>query len=138
MPTWFLVAVCILCWGTWAVVEKLAVKHASPLMMQVIGAYAYSAIAPVIFLYMKGTGQSTTWTIPGILWTSLACGLATIASLAFQFAIQKSQVHLVVGFTSTYPVLTFLLCWLFLGEQVTLQKLLGIVAIIVGTVLISL
>jgi transporter family protein len=137
MPTWILVAICILCWGTWAVVEKLAVRHASPMMMQVIGAYAYSAIAPVIFLYMKGTGQSTSWTVPGIAWTSLACLLATVASFCFQFAIQRSHVHLVVGFTSTYPVLTFLLCWLFLGEPVTWQKLVGIVAIVVGTILMA-
>lgn len=71
------------------------------------------------------------------MWTSLACVLATLAGLSFTTAIQRAPVHTVIGFTSTYPVLTFALCALFLGEQVTWTKLAGIVAIVLGTVLLS-
>lgn len=138
MPTWALIATCIICWSAWAVVEKVGTRHVSPLMMQVIGAYAYSALAPILFLYMKATGAPTVWNHQGVAWTVIACILATIASLAFQVAIQREHVHLVVGFTSTYPVLTFLLCALVLGEPVTLRKMFGIVAVVVGTVLLTL
>ena len=137
MPTWLLVAICVICWGTWAVFEKQGTKHVSPLMMQVIGAYVYSAVAPIVFLFMKATGKSADWNVSGIAWTAGACVLATVASLSFTTAIQRSQVHLVVGFTSTYPVLTFLLCAIFLGEPVTMVKLLGVCAIVLGTVLLS-
>lgn len=137
MPTWILVTICVICWGTWAVFEKQGTKHVSPLMMQVIGAYVYSAVAPIVFLYMKASGKVADWNVPGIAWTAGACLLATIASLSFTTAIQRSQVHLVVGFTSTYPVLTFLLCAIFLGEPVTPVKLLGVVAIVLGTMLLA-
>lgn len=137
MPTWLLVTICVVCWGTWAVFEKQGTRYVSPLMMQVIGAYVYSAVAPIVFLYMKATGQQSSWNAPGIAWTAGACALATCASLAFTTAIQKSHVHLVVGFSSTYPVLTFLLCAIFLGEPVTTLKLLGIAAIVLGTALLS-
>lgn len=137
MPTWLLIAICVICWGTWALFEKLGTRHASPLMMQVIGAYVYSAVAPVVFLYMKATNTQSDWNWRGVAWTAGACVLATIASLSFTTAVQRAQVHLVVGFTSVYPVLTFLLCWIFLGEPVTWLKMLGIAAIVLGTVLLS-
>lgn len=137
MPTWLLVTICVICWGTWAVFEKMGTKHVTPLMMQVIGAYVYSAIAPLVFLYLKATGQQSNWNLPGMLWTTGACLLATIASLCFTTAIQRSHVHLVVGFSSVYPILTFLLCAIFLGEPVTGVKLLGIAAIVLGTILLA-
>lgn len=137
MPTWLLIVICVACWGVWAVLEKQASRHASPLMMQVIGAYAYSAIAPIVFMYMKATGQSATWNLPGTLWTVGACVLATVASISFTVAIRQSPVHLVVGFTSTYPILTFLLCAIFLGESVTVLRVAGIAAIVLGTLLLT-
>jgi uncharacterized membrane protein len=137
MPTWLLIAICVICWGVWAVVEKQATRHASPLMVQVIGAYVYSAVAPILFVFMKATNTPTQWNVPGVMWTSLACVLATLAGLSFTTAIQRAPVHTVIGYTSTYPVLTFALCALFLGEQVTWTKLAGIVAIVLGTVLLS-
>lgn len=137
MPTWLLVTICVICWGTWAVFEKMGTRHTSPLMMQVIGAYVYSVVAPIVFLYMKAANVATDWNARGVLWTAGACVLATIASLSFTTAIQRAHVHLVVGFTSIYPVLTFVLCAIFLGEQVTWLKMLGIVAIVTGTALLA-
>jgi len=137
MPTWLLIAICVICWGVWAVVEKQATRHTSPLMMQVIGAYVYSAVAPILFIFMKATNVQTSWNVPGVAWTAIACVLATVAGLCFTTAIQRAPVHTVIGFTSTYPVLTFVLCALFLNEHVTLTKLAGIVAIVLGTVLLS-
>ena len=137
VPTWLLVVVCVSCWGAWGVVEKLATKHVSPMMMQVIGAYAYSAVAPVVFIYMKASGTKSEWNPSGVLWTTLACALAVTASLSFCTAIQRTHVHLVVGFSAVYPLVTFVLCALFLGEPVTLQKFVGIIAIICGAVMLS-
>jgi uncharacterized membrane protein len=134
---WFLIAVCIVCWAVWAIVEKLATNHASPLMMQVISGYAYSVFAPMIFLYMKARNIPVVWTAKGICLTLTASLLATIASLAFTSAIQRAHVHLVVGLTSAYPILTFLLCAIFLSEPVTVFKLIGISLIVCGTIMLA-
>ncbi len=138
LPTWFLVAICIACWGAWAVTEKLSLRQMSPLMVIIIGMYAYSALAPLLWLYAKARGLSTDVTSGGIAWSLLTCVLATVAGLSFIHAIQRAHVHLVVGFTSTYPIVTFALCAIFLGEPVTAWKLLGIAAICCGTVLLAL
>lgn len=138
MPTWFLIIVCVISWGVWSVMQKLATTHTSPMMMQVIGAYVYSAVAPLIFLYMKATNSTTTWSTKGIMWTTASCVVAIIASLSFATAVQKAHVHTVVGWTSTYPVLTFILCTIFLGEAVTFTKLIGMTLVVMGTIALAL
>lgn len=132
MPNWLLILICIVCWGSWAVLEKQAVRYISPQMIQVVSAYVYSMIAPFSFLYMKITNQEVNWDIRGILWTSLACILGTIATLSFATAVNKTDVHYVVGFTSMYPLFTFLLCYLFLNESITSIKLFGLLFITIG------
>lgn len=108
------------------------------MMIQLIAMYVYSAFAPVLFLAMKSQGVVMEWSGRAIVWTTLACILTTSAATAFAYAIQRTQVHLVTGLTGLYPVLTFGLCWAFLGEDVTLKKLLGILTIVIGTILICL
>ncbi len=137
MPTWALVIVCIISWGTWAVCMKQGSRHVSPVMMQVIGSYVYSAIAPLAFLYMRASGETANWSVKGIAWVSVAVALVTAANLSFTTAIQQAPVYLVVGLTSVYPVLTLALSAVFLGEPVTLLKLVGIIVTILGVAMLS-
>lgn len=138
MSTWVLIVLCIFCWGSWAVAEKLAAQQISPLMMQIIKAYAYSALAPILFMYMKVRNDETSWNHKGVFWTLVSFTLATIASISFAAATQRTHAHLVTGMTSSYPVLTFLLCAFFLGEPVTMMKLVGIAVIVLGTIIVTL
>lgn len=137
MPNWLLIVACIVSWGTWAICLKQGTRYVSPLMLQIINSYVYSAIAPLAFLYMRMTGGESSWNIKGIAWSAASVLLVTVANLSFANAIQKSPVYLVVGFTSIYPVFTFLLSAIFLGEHVTLLKLVGIVVTIAGVVMLS-
>lgn len=116
----------------------MATKHSSPLMIQLMSMYVYSTIAPLLLLAMKSRSVPMEWSTAGIVWTAIACVLTTAAQTAFLYAIQRVQVHLVMGFTAFYPVLTFALCWAFLGEDVTVRKLIGIVTIVIGAILIGL
>ncbi len=131
------IVICIIAWGCWGIAQKLAVKHASPLMMQVISSYVYSIVGPIVFLYMKAAGKETTWAPYGIAWTLLSCVLAVIGGLSFSMALQRASVNSVVGLTSAYPVLTFLLAATLLGEPVTLRKMLGIVIVSTGMIIIN-
>lgn len=137
IPNWILIATCIVCWGSWSLTQKVATRHMSPMMLQIVAAYVYSAVAPIFFLYIKATGARSDWNVSGVLWTVLACVLITIGGLSFSTVVQRAPVHTVVGFTSVYPVLTFVLSAIFLGESVTLMKLLGVAVIVAGVVLLS-
>lgn len=135
MPTWSFIAIAIVGWAFWGITEKLAVKNMSPMVVQLTSAYVYSAIAPLAYLFMKARGDIFDWNARGILWTSTGAILATIAGYAFLFAIEKMEVHRVIAFTSVYPILTFALSYIFLGESVTWWKMFGIVMICMGTML---
>ena len=94
--------------------------------------------APAMFLYMKASGVVADWNAKGMFFAAIACVLTTIASLSFSAALQKAPVHIVMGFVSIYPALTFALSAIFLSETVTVMKLLGILAIGLGSLLLSL
>lgn len=137
MPTWVPIVTCMICWAVWPLVMKSASKSISPLMIQIVIAYVHSMFAPIMFLYMKATGVIADWSPKGMMFAGLACVLTTTASLSFSTAIQKAPIHLVMGFVSIYPVLTFALSMIFLGETVTVLKFFGIIAIVLGTLMLS-
>ena len=134
---YFLVVVSIICWGITPILDKKALVHVSPLTMQVISSYTYSAIAPLMFLYMRALNVEPHWSGAGIAWTVLASVVATIGSLTFMMTMKHAHVYHVVGLTSVYPIVTFVLCAVFLGEPVTSIKLIGIVTIVTGVVILS-
>lgn len=131
------IVLCIVAWGCWGIVQKLAIRHASPFMVQIISSYVYSIVGPVIFLYMKATKQEMVWNPSGIAWTTLSCVLAVAGGLSFSAAIQRAPVNSVVGLTSAYPVLTFLLAAVLLGEPVTLRRVIGIVVVAAGLIIVN-
>lgn len=137
MAAWPYILTCIFAWGLWGVVQRLSIRHASPMMVQVIAAYVFSIVGPALFLYMKATGQKTEWNAPGILWTTLASLLVVVGGLAFSNAVSKGSVGGTVGLTSAYPVVTLALSWLILGEPITLRKAIGIAIVSIGIIVLG-
>lgn len=136
MASWVLVVVAVLGWGLWAVAEKLAVKSMSPLLVQLTAAYVYSAIAPVAFLVMKGRNDPFEWTSPGIAWASAATLCACTATYAFLFLVQRVETSVAVGYTSPYPLVALLASAAFLDEDITANKVVGMVLVVLGTCLV--
>lgn len=138
MKPWALIALCTFAWAFWAVAQKMALRSMTPLMTQMVGAYVYSAVAPVVLLYMKATRLPTEWNVPGVLWTSASVVLATVAGISFVYALQRAQTHVVLGITSANPVIVFVICAAFLGEEVTLLRAIGMGCVVVGVTLLGL
>lgn len=132
---WIALALCG--WGCWTVVEKLALRNATPLMVQLVSTYVYSALAPIVFLAMKWRSDPMVWNKWGIFWIALGSVIATVANYAFLFAIEAKPVHEVMSFTQLYPILSFVLCWAVLGEAFTIQKVLGAILMIAGCVIMN-
>jgi drug/metabolite transporter (DMT)-like permease len=126
------IALALLGWGSWTVLEKVALRSTTPMMLQLGGTYFYSAMAPVFFLLMKWRGDPMVWTRWGIFWIVVGGIIATVANCGFLFAIQAWPVHRVLSYTQLYPALSFVMCWLLLGETFTLQKILGAILMLVG------
>ncbi len=135
---WFWIVVCILGWGGWALTQKMAGDHLSPMAIIFVGLMTYTALVPAVYAVMRQTSsEPLVWSTTGALRSAAGAVLSTVACVAFLFALKDNPVHMVTGITATYPVITLLLAWMFLREQIHGMKLLGICVIIAGTVLLE-
>jgi len=137
MRDWLYIAAATFCWGWWVLTSKMAVRNMSPLLVQLVMLYVYSAVAPLAFLVMKWRGDTFTWTRPGIAWATATACLGLGAVYSYMLAVENKPASLVNPITSANPVLGFMLCCLFLGETFTVQKAIGIVMVVAGCIVVS-
>ncbi|GEM_PF-5526650 len=65
-------------------------------------------------------------------------GLAfVVGGLAFNQAVTREKVSLVVAVTCVYPIISAGLAWVFLRESLTPRQIAGLVVLVVGLVLVS-
>lgn len=121
-----LVALVVLLWGAWGLVQKRAVEASSPAMVQLVVAYVYSAAAPVIFMAMKVRGEPVVWTLASVSWSVLTAVLAASAAWLYLCALRAQPAGYVAGVTSAWPLVTLLLSWALMDEAMSSMKLLGI------------
>lgn len=84
----------VVCWSVCAVATAMSATRMSPLMVQVVVAYAYSALAPALFLLLKLRGQHPDWNPSGVAWAVAACLSATVAGLAMAVAASRAPTTL--------------------------------------------
>lgn len=103
-------------------------------------ATAVRTIVVLIFAWLMVAVTGTGGTVTGIegktLWFLILSGIATGASwLCYFKALQLGDVNKVVPIDKSSTVLTILLAFLILGEEISFWKLIGMVGIGIGTFL---
>lgn len=78
--------------------------------------------------------SSRTWILIGL---EGICA-ALIGQLLYYYALKSGDASVVVPLIATFPLFTFIIATLFLGDKVTLTKLGGLSFILLGIVLIRL
>ena len=137
-PTsWLLMFITVLMYGIANITQKIAVRYMSPVMVEVVSAYVYSVIGPMLFLYLKASNLPTVWDSRGVAWTILTSIIGAIGALSFLFALKTTPVHIVTGITATYPFVTFIACMFVLNEHITLYKVLGMLLVLCGTAMLA-
>ena len=111
-----------------------------------------SAVGPVIALFLLkiiAVGALFSWTsitktkvsFPAkmiFLFLAIAGLLDFVAYLAFNFSLGTQYVSVVSAIVATAPAITIALAYVFLKERIVRNQKLGIIAIIVGLILIAL
>lgn len=123
MP-WIDAVITLVCWGFWAFLPKLAVKHLpdsfSPLLFQHLG----SLICVVGFGATRGS-LVPGFSSKGVLFAGLA-GVAATLGMAFYYrAAARLPVSVVSVTTALYPVVSVALALLVLGERLTPRQWVG-------------
>lgn len=139
--------VTVLAWGGASVLDKVLVGPSglSPwtavLLRLVAGTIIVSAYAAHAGALGEVRGMSAME--PSRLWMLVAAfaGSALLGSLvgqvSYYHALQHADASRVVPITSTYPLVGALLAIGFLGEKLTLVKVVGAACIVLGIVLLS-
>jgi drug/metabolite transporter (DMT)-like permease len=131
---------CVVLWGISTFLNRLSVETSPSIVLQMIVGLGYLAYLPIAF---KLSGIHNVWQYP---WSLRSIGLtltATVCSIMANlmlYAYLKGNQHTGANtmILSLYPVVTLLLSAIFLQEHFSTAKILGIIAMITGTILLSL
>ncbi|MEW6669143.1 MAG: EamA family transporter [Thermodesulfobacteriota bacterium] len=137
MRSWLthaLIATCL--WGLWGLAGKLASRSVSPLSLVILGSTGALLIFPLYVLLFGGQFRFL-WRDLNFYWGLIAGVVGSIGGVFYYLALSKGEASRVVAITATYPLVTFVLAFLFLGEPFTLRKCLGILLALVAVALLS-
>lgn len=130
----FLVA-CI--WGVNPIFEKLGLKGSSPYTMITIR-FVFTTICLV--LYGLATDKITVFfsTDKRALFWILLSGVGAMAGLLIYLAALKmDDASRIVTIVATFPMFTAFYAYMFLGESLSITRILGIMFVITGAILIN-
>lgn len=124
MSTQYLIILSILGWGVGSLFYKIANDNMHPVMVSILVTVFYIILAPLEYVVFK---PSTNMNATGVSFALMGAALMGIGSLTYFFALQRGgEVGGTTALTSVYPALTMLLSVLFLKEELTVKKVIGV------------
>ncbi len=127
----------MVCWGIAPIFAKIGLSNATPLAGLALRTM-FAAGLIIGWVIIDGT-MSSIKDIPFNSWILIAIEaiLATlVGDLAYYAAIKKGDVSLVTIIMSSSPLVTIICSVLFMGEQITLERIIGAALIILGIICI--
>lgn len=127
----------MICWGIAPIFAKVGLKNVDPLSGLMLRTIMASSIVCGWVIFSGSFSKVSS--IPANSWWLIAVEalLATlVGDLAYYAAIKKGDVSLVTIIMSSSPLVTILCSVLFLGEQITLLRIIGAGLVVLGIVLI--
>ncbi len=124
-------------WGAWGIMLKLTLQRLHPLQAFIIGSLMSLLTIPVYVYCFKASNISNPLTVSGVLLCCCASLLSTIGNIAYIYGIKSGELGSVSVLCAAYPMLTVALAVLFLGETMTLTKIIGIVLVMSGVMVLG-
>lgn len=129
---WIIMA--LVTWGFYGFFPKLVVKFMTPqsaIIYEVLG----GLVVGLFSLYLiKFQPEANPW---GILYAFLTGAAAIIGGFFYLKAATTNSISIVAPLTALYPIVTIMLAFVFLHEQLTWRQLLGIGLSIIAIWLIA-
>ena len=125
----------IISWGFVGFFLKLASNHSHWTEIYVVSNLALLVASLLLYISQK---PSISVGSPGFNYAMIAGIMMALSTISFYVAIQTGKAIIVIPLTSLYPIVTIVLSYLILHEQISLTKGLGIILAVVALVLIAL
>lgn len=123
MPTQYLIIISILGWGVGSIFYKIANNTVHPIMVSTIITATYLILTPIAFFTIN---VDKTVNTTGVLATIAGGILMGAGSIAYYYSLRTGDAGQITTITALYPVLTLMLSCLFMGEEMSVRKTIGI------------
>lgn len=131
------ILVSLLCWGSWGIFDKLALKHApTPVIMASLFASTVP-VALITFVYLNIMCPGWVLTPEVLLWSGLGFATYSLAMFCYLGAMSLTEASFVLGVTASYPVVLQFLSAHFLGEPLVPARLIGSILVAIGVAAIG-
>lgn len=137
MKPYTMALVAALCWGIAPIFEKWSLVRASPLTVLTVRSLVVSATLVVVG-FLSGQLQDLR-RVDGPLFLLIAMGgfLGSLTGLFIYFwALKQDLASTVVPVAGSYPLVAAILGILFLGEPLSIQRLVGACLVALGVFLV--
>jgi len=121
-------------WGVWGLLTKVATLYLPPYVAYMISTLGY---LPIIGFLLVDAGFRVPWHPIGWSVSVAAGACAALGLLCYYRALAGGAAARVVPLTAMYPVVTVILSYFLLKENITFRHLAGIVAALAAVWLLS-
>ncbi len=127
----------MICWGIAPVFAKMGLSNMDPLPGLIVRTLTASIFALGSLGFNNSMGKIRDITLITWVFITIEALLATfVGDLAYYAAIKKGNISVVTVIMSSSPLVTMIMSIIFLGEQVTISRIIGAGLVAVGIMLI--
>lgn len=124
--------------GLAAVLRKLAIDRVPPLQYQALSSIIYALTVPAFAMLATRYEKPGPADPVGLWWLIAATCVGLVGNLLFGYALRASDdVGMTTAISSTSPIITLMIAFLFLHERPTFQAGLGCALVVFGVMLIG-
>ncbi len=121
-------------WGLWGFFPKISSQYLNPKSIFIYEIIGNVIIAIIALFLMKFKVEFHNKGVAFALASGIAAALGT---LFFLFAITKGKTSVVVTLTALYPLVTIILSYIFLKEQLGFKEIVGIISALIAIILLA-
>jgi transporter family protein len=138
METFIFALLTAFIWGFVPFLEKLGLSSTEPAAAYLVrstGVFLGVAITVCFTPHISSIGKMGVKSILLLMLAGILAGF--VAQIVFYKALKTGEISRIVLITSCAPVFTFILGCLFLGEEITFSKVMGMLLILGGLLLLK-
>lgn len=129
-----LIVIAILGWGVGSLFYKVANDNIHPIMVSTIVTAMYILLTPLSFTLFKVSYQLNA---TGIIFSLLGGFTMCIGSIAYFYALKNGGAGEITTVTALYPALTLVLSIIFMHEDMSIKKGIGVGLALLSVLLLS-
>lgn len=138
MEAFFFALLTAFIWGLVPFLEKIGLSSVDPTaayLVRCLGVFLGAIIVICFTPQLPSIGKIGVKSTIFLILAGILAGF--VAQVVFYKALKMGEISRIVLITSSYPIFTFLMGWLFLGEEVTVPKVMGMLLIMGGLYLLK-